>query len=293
MAYAATAIEVMIASPSDVVRERQIVRDVLAEWNALHSLRESICLMPVGWETHSSPDLGGRPQELINERVLKHADLLVGIFWTRVGSPTGKSISGSIEEIERHLEAGKPVMLYFSTAPVVPNTFDKEQYEALETFKEWAKGQGLIETYEDPSDFGAKFRNHLHLTLQANGHLMRAVAENGDAPDFASIFENTLGGQSPEGELSSDAQQLLLAAATDAQGSILVGHYLGGSSVSAGSKEFVEEADDRRSVARWIAAVEQLHQLALTRDINGKGEIFELTHRGYEAADKLRPTIGA
>jgi hypothetical protein len=88
--------------------------------------------------------------------------------------------------------------------------------------------------------------------------------------------------------LSDDAQSLLLAAADDAQGLIMVSHYLGGSSVSAGSKEFAQE-EDRRSVARWIAAVEQLYGLGLTRDMNGKGEIFELTHRGYEAADKLRP----
>ena len=34
MAYDAKAIEVMIASPSDVVNERQAVREIIAEWNA-------------------------------------------------------------------------------------------------------------------------------------------------------------------------------------------------------------------------------------------------------------------
>lgn len=288
MAYDAKTIEIMIASPSDVVRERQIVRDVIAQWNAVHSRREGVCLMPIGWETHSSPELSGRAQELINERVLKHADLLVGIFWTRVGSPTGKSVSGSIEEIEKHREAGKPVMLYFSTAPVSPSNLDNDQLQELEKFKDWARGEGLIETYEDPADFADKFRNHLQLTLQANEHLHRTSQDG--APDFAAIFERSLG--TLTGELTADAQQLLLAAAGETQGVIMVSHYLGGSSISAGSKEFAKESD-RRSIARWIAAVEQLHELGLVKDINGKGQIFELTHRGYELADKLQPAIGA
>lgn len=287
MAYDGKAIEIMIASPSDVVRERQVVRDVIAQWNAVHSRREAVCLMPIGWETHSSPELAGRAQELINERVLKHADLLVGIFWTRVGSPTGKSVSGSIEEIEKHREAGKPVMLYFSTAPVSLSNLDNEQLKELEKFKKWAQGEGLIETYENPADFADKFRNHLQLALQENGNLLRISTD--DAPDLAAIFERSLG--APNGELTSDAQILLLAAADDPQGIIMVGHYLGGSSVSVGSREFAGEKD-RRSVARWIAAVEQLHQLGLSSDMNGKGEIFELTHRGYEAADKLQSTTG-
>jgi hypothetical protein len=37
MSYNATIFKVMIASPGDVSMERGIVRDVLAEWNAIHS----------------------------------------------------------------------------------------------------------------------------------------------------------------------------------------------------------------------------------------------------------------
>jgi hypothetical protein len=84
MAYDAKIIEIIIASPSDVAEERQIVRDVVMEWNAVHARHRSVALLPVSWETHSSPELGGRPQQMINDRLLAHADLLVGIFWTRV-----------------------------------------------------------------------------------------------------------------------------------------------------------------------------------------------------------------
>ena len=36
MAFLAKVYKIMIASPSDVAKERNIVRDVIAEWNAIH-----------------------------------------------------------------------------------------------------------------------------------------------------------------------------------------------------------------------------------------------------------------
>jgi hypothetical protein len=38
VAYDAKVIEIIIASPSDVSEERRIVREVIAEWNALNAL---------------------------------------------------------------------------------------------------------------------------------------------------------------------------------------------------------------------------------------------------------------
>lgn len=255
MAYDAKAIEIMIASPSDVVGERQIIREEIAEWNAVHSRRESLCLMAVGWETHSSPELAGRPQQIINERLLENADLLVGIFWTRVGSPTGENISGSVEEIERHLRAGKPVMLYFSSAPVVPSALDSEQFEALEKFKEWAKTQGLIESYESPDDFRTKFRKHLQIVLSKNEHLAALARE------VSSTGHGELEAASKHA-LSEDARMMLLAAASDPHGMILIRRHLGGSHISAGGRNFAEDSD-RRAVARWVAAAEELNDQRL------------------------------
>jgi len=68
MSYAATVYKVMIASPGDINGERRIVREVIADWNSAHSETRGIVLMPIGWETHSVPDMGGRPQEIINKQ---------------------------------------------------------------------------------------------------------------------------------------------------------------------------------------------------------------------------------
>src|SRR5260370_5649567 len=110
MPFPAIAYRVMTASPGDVQPERKIVRDVIYEWNAIHSAKTGVILLPTGWETHSIPLMGDRPQALINEQVLVHSDLLVAIFWTRIGTPTGAAPSGTLEEIEEHLAAGKPTL---------------------------------------------------------------------------------------------------------------------------------------------------------------------------------------
>jgi hypothetical protein len=90
VAYDAKVIEIIIASPSDVSEERRIVREVIAEWNALNASERSLVLLPIGWETHSSPELAGRPQQIINDRLLKRAANLMksgaALTRTRIGS---------------------------------------------------------------------------------------------------------------------------------------------------------------------------------------------------------------
>lgn len=98
---------VMIASPSDVKEERGLIREVISEWNSVNSERNKFVLLPVGWETHTSPDMGERPQAIINKDVLRDCDLLVAAFWTRIGSPTGSFPSGSVEEIEEDIASGR------------------------------------------------------------------------------------------------------------------------------------------------------------------------------------------
>ena len=114
MAYDSRVYRILIASPSDVEEEREIAVRVIQEWNDLYSYSRKVTLLPLRWETHTAPEYGTRPQEVINRTIVDQCDLLVGVFWTRLGSPTGEADSGTLEEIARVGDAGKPVMLYFS-----------------------------------------------------------------------------------------------------------------------------------------------------------------------------------
>lgn len=165
MSYRATVYNVMIASPSDVQEERDMVRQSLARWNAVHSEDRNIVLLPIGWETQSSPEMGDRPQNILNRQLLERSDLLVGLFWTRVGTPTDNFVSGSVEEIRRHVDAGKPAMLYFSNRPVRPDDVNHEQQKELRRFKEWCRQNGLLGECEHPSGFREKFYDQLQMKL--------------------------------------------------------------------------------------------------------------------------------
>lgn len=279
MTYNATALEIIIASPSDVDQERQVVREVIANWNAVHARDRQIVLMPVGWETHASPDLSDRPQQLINDRLLKHADILVGIFWTRIGSPTGKAISGSVEEIEEHRRQGKPVMLYFSTAPAHPDSIDPAQYGELKRFKEWARMQGLVWPFDNAEHFRALFTQQLPLTLRDNSYLQPILAKNAAT---TGPLTSTL-----TRYLSEEAVEMLQAAASEVgNGMIMVIPTLSGTMIQSGQRPF-GQSDSARDIAKWEAAVDQLLDHALIKDLNGKHQSFKVTNEGYKHVEKL------
>jgi hypothetical protein len=127
MSYDCRVYRILIASPSDVEDERDIAVKVIHEWNDLNSYSRKVTLLPLRWETHTAPDYNTRPQEVINRAVVDECDLLVGIFWTRIGSPTGTAVSGTLEEIDRVGKAGKPIMLYFSRVEIDPDKIVVEQ----------------------------------------------------------------------------------------------------------------------------------------------------------------------
>src|SRR5688572_29161035 len=114
MPFQATAYRVLIASPSDVPDERKLANEIVHQWTAIHGASTQTVLLPVMWETHTAPEMGDRPQSIINRQIVDDSDALVGIFWTRIGTPTGVAESGSVEEIERFINSAKPAMLYFS-----------------------------------------------------------------------------------------------------------------------------------------------------------------------------------
>lgn len=282
MPYKATVIPIMIASPGDVYQEREIARDVIHTWSYIHSMQTGVVLSPVGWETHSSPEQGARAQELINNRVLKECDLLIGIFWTRIGSPTGDSISGTAGEIEKHISAGKPAMLYFSNQPVALGSVDMTQYERLKKFRELCKDTGLIESFENSSDFREKFSRQLQICLRDNQYLKDIIDTSSDTDSSVFLRDVTA---KPGSDLSAEAKVLLKEAAQANGGTILKIAVIGGRFIQTNGKTFGGERG--RESAKWEYALDQLVEANYVVARGYKGEVFEVTHSGYELADKL------
>lgn len=166
MPYDSRVYRVLIASPSDVESEREIAVRVIQEWNYLYSYSRRVVLLPLRWETHTAPEYGTRPQEVINRAIVDQCDLLVGIFWTRIGTPTGLADGGTLEEIERVGSANKPIMLYFSNMPAVPDDLDMAQVEKLREFKKKTYPQALVESYKSQIEFRDKLSRQLEIKVR-------------------------------------------------------------------------------------------------------------------------------
>jgi hypothetical protein len=166
MPYDSRAYRILIASPSDVEEERELAVKVIQEWNDLYSYTRGVVLLPLRWETHSAPEFGTRPQEVINRAIVDQCDLLVGIFWARIGSPTGLAESGTLEEIARVAKAGKPIMLYFSKVPIDPGSIDLGQLDKLKRFKAETYPNALTESYKTHVEFRDKFARQIELKVR-------------------------------------------------------------------------------------------------------------------------------
>jgi hypothetical protein len=268
MGFRANVLKVMIASPGDVAAERGIVTEELYRWNNANAVSRELVLQPVKWETHSSPQLGAHPQTILNERLLLDADVVVGIFGTRIGTATAEFISGSVEEIKRHVAAGKLAMLYFSRVPVDPNSIDQKQWAALQAFKNECKTGGLYAEYASHEELRTEFGHHLTIELNRPKYLWLT------RPDA------TVEPRDPE--LSDDERRLLIAAASDRNGQVLTGTDMGGFHVMANNENFVE--DSPRSAAAWRRVVKRLVQFGYLDHLSE--EIYELTEEGFARADK-------
>ena len=155
-----TVYEVLIASPGDVIAERGVVVEVIDDWNASHAKSFGINLQPRRWELDTVPELGERPQAIINKQIVDDADMLVAVFSARLGSPTGVAVSGTVEEIERCRQGGKAVFVYFSTA-AVPREHDSEQLKQLNEYKRELASRRLYFEFGNTNDLRRLVGRHL------------------------------------------------------------------------------------------------------------------------------------
>ena len=87
-------------------------------------------------------------------------------------------------------------------------------------------------------------------------------------------------------QLSEEARELIVEATKDASGIICKTQTFSGLNVETNGRTFVK-IGSIRSVARCEQAIQDLLDHGLIKDPKGKGEVFEVTHKGFEIADGL------
>jgi hypothetical protein len=140
----ARVVRVVAVSPGDVQPERERLEVVVDELNA-GVARERGCRLSLWrWETDAHPGLHVEgPQGLIDDAMrIEDADVVVGIFWRRFGTPTLGAGSGTEHELRRAFSAWKQrarpqMMVYFGERKYMPrNSAEAAQLSFREAMPE-------------------------------------------------------------------------------------------------------------------------------------------------------------
>lgn len=143
---------------------------------------------------------------------------------------------------------------------------------------------GLIEEFELKSLSASKWERH------RNEFVNKATALAEEACDEESdIFEDEE--NSSKNIISKESAVLLIYAANDPTGQIIMLRTLCGLSVNAGRWNFVDSAGGAREETRWKAAVEELENYGLISACSYKREIFSITNNGYKVADEIKTKL--
>jgi len=176
--YNGEIIEVFVSSPVDVITERKIVYKLIEEWNIINTRNRKQILRSITWEKDVYSAFGESAQEIINKQILDDADILIGIFNARLGTPTKNYNSGSVEEIIKHIKKNKPAMIYFSNANIERKSIDIEQLNKLDEFKNWCKDKAVYFEYGDIDNFSNIVRTQIGLLLNNNSYFNSLTKRN-------------------------------------------------------------------------------------------------------------------
>jgi hypothetical protein len=285
MVRTAIVLNVLIASPSDVGQERNVVTDAIHGWNAAHYQTTGTMLHAVRWETHSYPASGDRPQAILNKQIVESGDILIGIFGYKLGTPTGTAQSGTIEEIEEFRRAGKYVALYFSKADV-PRSADRDQLKALEDYQRERQKDTLYGTFGTAEELRLLVTQHLpKIIAEVSAGLESPVSATGSAQAHSGNAARVALSETND-DLSPNEIELLWNAAKDPSGEILHTRTFDGESIRTNGRQFLENADVRTG-AEWVAAFRSLQDRGFIEPLSYGSDFFHVTGDGYRAADEL------
>jgi hypothetical protein len=166
-------LRVFIASPGDVPTERARLEKVVRELNLSQPSEALVQLELIRWETHTYPSFGASPQGVINEQIGCDFDIFIGILWSKVGTPTSKYPSGTLEEFQLAYKRWQEhpnsitLMIYFKDEPISPSQLDAGQLALIQAFKEQlSPSGGYYWTFKTVDDFETDVRLHLTRAIQ-------------------------------------------------------------------------------------------------------------------------------
>lgn len=179
-------VRIFLASPGDVLEERQAARALLLKLEREPLVRRDFTIEVVSWDDPDAPApmlAALTPQQAVARALPKpsECDVTVVVLWGRMGTPLEERrpdgspyLSGTEWEFEDARRAGRPILLYRKTAaPQAPreNTAEGErQRKNVERFFGQFEGpggtlRGAFSTFDTVDAFARRLRTDIESLL--------------------------------------------------------------------------------------------------------------------------------
>jgi hypothetical protein len=159
----ATVYSLLVSRPGDISADDLLTVTVtINRWNVIYGPSVNAVFVSIRWDLHSAAQYGERPQEALNKQLIADTDVVIALFWHRIGTPTGEAESGTIEEIELAHENGAYVGILRCTR-AYPKELDTAQLDRLREFLEGIQSKSLTLDYADK----AQLAQHVDTILTA------------------------------------------------------------------------------------------------------------------------------
>jgi len=154
-------IKLFISCPGDIIDELNSIEVIVKEINKTFGELSNFSIQIVHWNEDTYTDIGEDGQEVINNQI--EYDILIGILWMKLGTPTKRDKSGTVEEINRAISnPKKQQLLYFKTAaPTNLNSINTSELDKIRSFKQELTNKLLYKEFESVEKFESLFRLNL------------------------------------------------------------------------------------------------------------------------------------
>lgn len=239
-------LRIIIASPDDLLQEREICHEIINEFNNTTGKNLGIHLESLdGGKLTSSM---GRPEEIVLKQFeLNSCDLFIGLLWTRFGTPTGKISnisstqfqSGTQEEFENayrlSIEKGSPQIIFYKCnrdaklTSINPEQL-KDVNKFFDNFKHTGEHPGLYKNFDDLESLRYNLRVDLNyfckmIGAHSNGHPFH-LSTYFETSGFINLFlpENNELRSSTKAEILKQAKYINLIASSGNAFIGIIGH---------------------------------------------------------------------
>lgn len=188
MAYPTLALHLLISAPGDVPRDDMaVIRKTISQWNLNLGRVVGLTVLPVSWTEHAVAEFGERPQAILNHQIVEEADLAVALFYDRLGTPTGEAESGTVEEVNVLVAAGKSVAVLVNSAPRAPlNGPGLDERQRLNKYLDDVRKNALVFEYAHAGELVGHLNNFLsRATAQFQQSVESSKSAEPDDPDPA------------------------------------------------------------------------------------------------------------